>query len=117
MKDMMQHKGYYGSVRYSDADELFYGKVEFIRALVSYEGTTAKGLRRAFEEAVDDYLELCRKEGHPPEEPFKGSLNVRIGKELHRRAAIVAKSKGMTLNRFIATALEKVMDETRGAPR
>ena len=36
MKDMMTHKGYFGSVCYNDEDRIFYGKVEFIRALVSY---------------------------------------------------------------------------------
>jgi predicted HicB family RNase H-like nuclease len=42
MKDMMTHKGYYGSVCYNDEDRIFYGKVEFIRALVSYEGTDVR---------------------------------------------------------------------------
>ena len=55
MKDMMKYKNYYGSVHYSDEDKLFYGKVEFIRALVSYEGTDVTSLRKSFEEAVDDY--------------------------------------------------------------
>jgi len=61
MKDMMHYKGYYGSVHF-DSDELFfYGKIEFVRALVSYEGTDVKELRHAFEEAVDDYLEMCHQ--------------------------------------------------------
>ncbi len=50
MKDFMQYKGYYGSVNFDDGDLIFYGKVEFIRALISYEGTDAKGLRKAFED-------------------------------------------------------------------
>jgi len=37
MKDMMTHRGYYGSVGYDDEDRIFYGKIEFIRALVSYD--------------------------------------------------------------------------------
>jgi predicted HicB family RNase H-like nuclease len=61
MKDMMKYKGYFGSVHYSDADNLFYGKLEFIRALVSYDGTDVKTLRQAFEEAVDDYLQMCHE--------------------------------------------------------
>ena len=52
----MTHRGYYGSVCYNDEDRIFYGKVEFIRALVSYEGTDVVSLRKAFEEAVEDYL-------------------------------------------------------------
>jgi predicted HicB family RNase H-like nuclease len=58
MKDLMEYKGYYGSVHYSDDDQVFHGKIEFILSLVCYEGTDVKGLRAAFEEAVDDYLQL-----------------------------------------------------------
>lgn len=59
---MMSYKSYYGSVHYSDEDRVFHGKIEFIRSLVSYEGGDVEGLRKAFEEAVDDYLELCAEE-------------------------------------------------------
>ena len=55
-------KDYYGSVHLDDEDLIFHGKVEFIRALISYEATDAKGLRKAFEEAVDDYLDMCVKQ-------------------------------------------------------
>ena len=93
MKDMMSYKGYFGSVHYSDEDQVFHGKIEFIRGLVSYEGTDINSLRTAFKEAVDDYLELCEEEGNDPEKPFKGSFNIRTGSDLHRRAALLAKSK------------------------
>ncbi len=88
MKDMMHHKDYYGSVHFDEEDLIFHGKIEFIRALVTYEATTAKSLRKAFTEAVDDYLELCESRGMAAELPFKGSLNVRLGAELHRKLAV-----------------------------
>ncbi len=103
----MHYKGYYGSVNYSDEDRLFYGKVEFIRALISYEGTDVKSLRQAFEEAVDDYLETCKEKGIVVEKPFKGSFNVRVRADLHRRIALAAAQKGLTLNKYIADVLEK----------
>ncbi len=108
MKDMMQYKGYYGSVHLDDDELFFYGKVEFIRALVNYEATDAKGLRHAFEEAVNDYLELCQSKGIEAELPFKGSLNVRLGSSLHRRVAIAAARLHVSVNKFITDTLEKV---------
>lgn len=107
MKDMMRYKNYYGSAHYSEDDRVFYGKVEFIRALVSYEGTDVQTLRKAFEEAVDDYLQACNEQGREPEEPFKGSFNIRVGPDLHRRLALEATSKGVTLNKYVADVLEK----------
>jgi predicted HicB family RNase H-like nuclease len=107
MKDMMRFKNYYGSVHYSDEDKVFYGKVEFIRALVSYEGTDVKSLRKSFEEAVDDYLQTCKDQGKEPEHPFKGSFNIRVGSTLHQRIAVEATKKGVTLNKYIVDVLEK----------
>ena len=109
MKDMMTYKNYTGSVHYSDEDRVFYGKVEFLRSLISYEGTDVDSLRQVFEEAVDDYLKLCAEEGKEPEQPFKGSFNVRTGSDLHRRAVMSAKEKGVNLNRLVTEALENYL--------
>ena len=107
MKDMMSYRGYYGSVHYSDEDRVFHGKLEFIRSLVTYEGGDVESLRKAFEEAIDDYLELCAEEGTDPEKSFKGTFNVRTGSDLHRKAVQFAKVKGTNLNRLVSEALEK----------
>lgn len=111
MKDMLSYKGYYGSIHYNHEDRIFYGKVEFIRALVSYEGRDADTLEAAFAEAVDDYLAMCAESGKQPEKPFKGSFNVRIPPELHEKVAIAASQHGMTLNRFIAEALSHAVND------
>lgn len=109
MKDMIKHKGYFGSVHYNAADRIFYGKVEFIRSLVSYEGRDADSLESAFQEAVEDYLATCAKLGREPEKPFKGSFNVRIAPELHEQVVIAAAQHGMTLNRFVTEALSQAL--------
>jgi predicted HicB family RNase H-like nuclease len=109
MRDTMTYKGYIGAVRYSDEDRVFYGQVEYIRSLISYEGTDVGSLRRAFEEAVDDYLALCKKAGRTPEQPFSGTFNVRTGSDLHRRAAWLAKERGTTLNRVVSEALRRYL--------
>lgn len=111
MKDMMQYKGYYGSVHFDDEQLIFYGKVEFIRALISYEATNARGLIKAFEEAVDDYLDTCEMKKIAPELPFKGSLNVRLGSDLHRRVALAAAHQRISVNKFIRETLRKVAGE------
>jgi len=114
MKDMMSYKGYYGSVHYSDEDQISHGKLEFIRSLVSYEGSDVKTLRAAFEEAVEDYIRLCQEANREPETAFKGSFNVRTGPDLHRRAALFAKAKGLNLNTVVTEALETYLPEGEG---
>ena len=109
MKDFIQYKGYYGSVHFDNEDLIFHGKIEFIRALISYEATDAKGLKKAFENAVDDYLKTCQSQKIEPEKPFKGSLNVRLGPELHRRVAIAAEQHHLSINKFITDTLDQAI--------
>ena len=107
MKNTMEHKGYTGSVEYSDVDGIFFGKVQFIRTLISYEGSNAEELRKDFHDGVDDYLALCEEKNITPEQPFKGSFNVRVGRDLHRQIALEAARRGVSLNSLIVAALEK----------
>lgn len=74
--------------------------------MISYESERAAELKKAFAEAVDDYLAMCEKKNILPEKPFKGTFNVKIGEALHERAVIAATSKGIKLNKFVKPALE-----------
>ena len=112
MKDMMEYKGYYGSVHYDDDDQLFFGKVEYIRSLISYEGTDVNNLHADFEMAVDDYLALCDEQDKEPEESFKGSFNIRPGPKLHRQAVVLAHNLGMNLNKSVTEALEEYIKKS-----
>lgn len=108
MNNIMEYKGYIGSVEFSESDELFYGKVQGVRSLISYEGSTAAELVSDFHGAVDDYLTLCKEEGTKPEIAYKGSLNVRFkNRDTHRRAAVYAMTHNQSLNSFIESAVEE----------
>ena len=113
MNNTMEYKGYVRSVEFSEEDGIFYGKVMGIRALVSYEGTTAKELVDDFHTAVDDYLALCEDKGVKPEVAYKGSFNVRISPELHRQAVIYATTHQMSLNSFVEDALRTTLSVHR----
>ena len=76
MNNIMEYKGYIGSVEFSESDELFYGKVQGIRSLISYEGSTAAELVADFHGAVDDYLTLCEEEGTKPEIAYKAAIPI-----------------------------------------
>lgn len=102
----MTYKDYFGSVNFSEEDEVFHGKIEFIKALITYEGTDVKSLKKAFHEAVDDYLEICEAQGRKPEKIFKGSFNIRIKPEIHRQISIMAAEKDINVNKFISDILE-----------
>lgn len=105
MNNTIEYKGYIGSVEFSEADGLFYGRVQGIRALISYEGTDAKQLVEDFHGAVDDYLAICTENGTEPEKAYKGSFNIRISPELHKQAAVYAMAHQLSLNNVVEQAL------------
>jgi len=105
MNDVMEYKGYYGSVHFSSEDEVFYGKILSIDDLVTFEGVSVKELKKAFREAIDDYLETCAELGKDPDKTYKGTFNVRISTDLHKAAAVFAAVNNITLNDFVKTAI------------
>lgn len=72
---------------------------------ILFEGNSVKELKEDFENAIDSYLELCKKRNEEPEKQYKGSFNVRIKPELHREAAIVAKRNNISLNQLVERAI------------
>jgi len=109
MNTLLEHRGYYGSIEISREDNCLFGKLQFIRALVSYEGETVAELTRAFEAAVDDYLQTCVELQRAPEVPCKGTFNVRVGHELHLAANIAAQQNQISLNDLTKQALSQYL--------
>ncbi len=107
MIDKIIYKDFIATIHFSTIDEVFFGKIEGINDLVTFEGENVKDLKKAFEEAVDDYIELCKEVGKEPMKSFKGSFNIRISPELHVKAFEKALIEGKSLNQFVQQAIEK----------
>ena len=105
MKNLMEYKGYSGTVEFTEEDGCLFGKVIGIKHSISYEGMSIAELAADFHGAVDDYLEFCTEENIVPEKPYKGAFNVRISPDAHRDAAMCAAQKGITLNSFVSEAI------------
>jgi len=105
MNDILEYKGYYASLHFSSEDEVFYGKLLGIDDLVNFEGASVKELKKAFHEAVEDYLETCKELGKEPNKTYKGTFNIRITTDLHKEAAVFAASQNISLNDFVKTAI------------
>ena len=87
MANYFEYKGYHTRIEFDYDDQVLFGKIEGIKDLVSFEADNATEIEKSFHEAVDDYLEFCTELGVEPNKEFKGSFNVRITPELHRKAA------------------------------
>ena len=109
MNNTMSYKGYYGSVEFTYDDNVFFGKIIGINDRITYEGDTVKTLQKNFEEAVDDYLDVCTNLGKTPDKTYKGTFNVRINPNLHRQLALYSSSIGKTLNSVVEEAIQNYL--------
>jgi predicted HicB family RNase H-like nuclease len=107
--DILTYRGFIGSVHFSAEDDVFFGKVEGINDLITFEGKSVEELKNAFHYVIDAHIEDCERENIPTEKSYKGSFNLRLTPELHRRTAIAAKAHGNTLNAFVRKAIETYM--------
>jgi predicted HicB family RNase H-like nuclease len=58
---------------------------------------------------VDEHIKDCEAENIAPEKSYKGSFNVRLTPELHKRIAVSAKMRGITINKFVFEALSETV--------
>lgn len=107
MKNTMVYKDFLSKVNYNSEDEVFYGKIEGINDLVSFEGESVKEFKKAFEESVEDYLETCKELGKNPLKTYTGSFNVRIKPEIHQKAFYNATKENISLNKFVENAIKE----------
>ncbi len=111
MSSMLEYKGYHASIEFDADDNIFVGEVFGITDSLNFHGSTVEELKTMFEQSIDNYLELCIKVGKSPDKEFKGSFNVRISPELHKKAALAAAEQKITLNQYVMKAIERSFEQ------
>jgi predicted HicB family RNase H-like nuclease len=109
MSQTLRYKRYDGSVEYSAEDRLLHGRLLGIRDVIVYEGSDVDSLETNFRAAVNEYLAFCAEEGKTPDQPFKGSFNIRVGPDLHKQAALFAEEHNQKLNAVVSRALQEFL--------
>ena len=112
---VLKFRNYLGSIEYDEESETLHGKVLHVRDLITYEAETAKELKKAFQDSVNDYLDTCNAEGIEPNKPYSGSFNVRPGAELHEKLARIASLRGRSMNALVKEALSDFVSKADGA--
>ncbi|MCB1367856.1 MAG: type II toxin-antitoxin system HicB family antitoxin [Rhodobacteraceae bacterium] len=107
MSNTMTYKGYAARVEYDDEDGIFTGRIAGIRDGVGFHAETVADLRRAFRDAVEDYLEACAAIGKEPQKAYSGRVMFRVSPEIHRKAAQAAELSGKSLNQWAADVLRR----------
>ncbi len=86
------------AVEFDDSVGRLHGRVvNSAYPIATFEATDVDGIRREFERSIDEYLASCREDDVEPKKPFSGTLNLRLGPDLHQRAALSAGAHGHPL--------------------
>lgn len=104
-KNIFEYRGYHTKVEFDSEDLVLRGKIEGINDLVDFECQNAQDVEKEFHEAVDEYLEFCAEVGKTPDKEYKGTFNVRISPELHKKLVNLAARNGDTLNATVEKAI------------
>lgn len=105
----MNYKGYEAIIEFDAGAGIFHGELVGLRDVVTFEGRSVEELQTALADSVEDYLEFCGSRGEAPERPFSGRFVVRTEPDLHRAAAVAAKREGVSLNKWVAKALQQAL--------
>ncbi|MFT2211351.1 type II toxin-antitoxin system HicB family antitoxin [Rhizobium giardinii] len=105
--NVLSYKGYSARIEFDAEDEIFFGKLAGITDGVGFHADTVEGLKAAFHEAVDDYIETCATVGKDPQKPYSGKMMFRVDPEVHAQAAKAAELSGKSLNQWAAEVLAK----------
>ena len=105
----MSYKGYEANVEYDEDAEIFHGEVADLRDVITFQGKSVAELKKALAESIEDYLAFCKERGEEPDKPFSGQFVVRTEPSLHKDLSAAARRAGVSLNKWIASALEKAL--------
>jgi len=110
MDNVLIYKDFIATVKYSEEDEAFIGRIEGINSVVSFEGQSVEELKSAFHEAVESYLDFCNRKGIKLRKSYNGVLNIRIPPTTHNRIAMYAENHGTSINAFIRDSIERRLE-------
>ncbi|VAW73759.1 hypothetical protein MNBD_GAMMA14-2384 [hydrothermal vent metagenome] len=108
----MKYRGYEAVISFDEEDQILHGRALNVRDVISFHGESTGEVRQAFEEAIDDYLVDCAEQGKNPDKPFSGKFVVRVKPDVHRQAVILAAREHVSLNVWLASAVEEKIKKT-----
>lgn len=100
------YKRYVGTVEYSHDDGILWGNVLGIDDIIDYEGESISELKRDFENAINHYLEFCRKTGRKPSKPRQGKITLTLPLEIEAGLEQVIEETGKSANALILDAVK-----------
>jgi predicted HicB family RNase H-like nuclease len=107
MNNIMVIGGYRAVVQYDPEIDLFRGEFVGLNGGADFYASDVAGLHREGETSLRVFLDACREAGIAPERNFSGKFQARVSPALHLRSTEAAAARGISLNQFLQSAMER----------
>lgn len=108
--NILEYKGYHTTIEFDTQTYVLRGKIEGINDFVNFESSDPKKIEQEFHSAVDDYLDFCKEVGKEPDKEYKGTFNIRIQPDLHKKLSLLAFKNGESLNTTVEKAIQTYVE-------
>jgi len=105
--NMMIINGQKATISYDEDVDMFRGEFVGLNGGADFYAKDINGLHEEGMISLNVFLDMCKEDGIEPFKNFSGKFNVRINPELHADIVAAAKSKGESLNQFVAETLQR----------
>lgn len=110
----MKYKGYEAAINFEETDDCFVGRVVNIEGptCIAFDAQSVAELKTEFHAMIDFYLETCEDQGISPKPPTNGKMTIRMTPAIHAGVLAMARTKGVSANKFINQTLEQKLNLT-----
>jgi predicted HicB family RNase H-like nuclease len=115
MRKLIEYNGYVAEFGLDSHNGLYGHVLGLKKSVITFEGETVDEMIADFHDVIEEYLSDCAEEHMMPEQPYKGSLNVRIGHERHRMLAQAADAQQTSINKLIVQAIDEYCGKVAAA--
>ncbi|MFH1793986.1 MAG: type II toxin-antitoxin system HicB family antitoxin [Pseudomonadota bacterium] len=106
MKNVIDIEGHKAVVAFDPDIRLFRGEFLGLAGGADFYADTVDALYDEGRNSLRVFLDMCREKGIEPRRSYSGRFNVRLAPETHAAAAIAAAANDLSLNDWVAEAIE-----------
>ncbi|HQZ83468.1 MAG TPA: type II toxin-antitoxin system HicB family antitoxin [Pyrinomonadaceae bacterium] len=106
MKNVMKFGAYEAVISFDPDISMFRGEFVGLNGGADFYADSIAKLRKEGETSLRVFLDFAKEKNIEPKKRFSGQFVLRLTPDVHRKYALLAKSRNMSLNQVLATTLE-----------
>lgn len=110
MNNIIEIDGHRAVVSFDPDTSLLRGEFLGLNGGADFYAQSVVELREEGARSLRTFLDVCAERGIAPNRNFSGKLNLRLDRETHEKAALVAAAEGMSLNALIQEAVAQRLE-------